>query len=61
MLAIDHLDVLPVTRATSVTLDLEPEDLEMALATNGTSLQQAVMIAIISSLTIDFEVQALPN
>ena len=61
MLAIDHLDVLPVTRATSVTLDLEPEDLEMALATNGTSLQQAVMIAIISSLTIDSEVQALPN
>ena len=61
MLAIDHLDVLPVTRATSVTLDLEPEDLEMALATNGTSLQQAVMIAIISSLTIDSEVQALSN
>ena len=61
MLAIDHLDVLPVTRTTSVTLDLEPEDVEMALATNGTSLQQAVMIAIISSLTIDSEVQALSN
>ena len=61
MLAIDHLDVLPVTRATSVTLDLEPEDIEMALATNGTSLQQAVMIAIISSLTIDSEVQALSD
>ena len=41
--------------------DLEPEDVEMALATNGTSLQQAVMIAIISSLTIDSEVQALSN
>ena len=47
--------------STSVTLDLEPEDLEMALATIGTSLQQAVMIAIISSLTIDSGVQALPN
>ena len=31
------------------------------LASDGTSLQQAVMIAIISSLTIDSEVQALSN
>ena len=38
MPAIDHLDVLSVSRGTSITMKLEPEDLEMALATNGTSL-----------------------
>ena len=61
MLAIDRLDVVSVSKATTLTLDLEPEDLEMAFATNGTSLQQAVMMAIISSLTVDSEAQALPN
>jgi len=47
MLSIDHLDVLPVMRPTSVTLaiDLEPEELEMALASNGASLQEPVMMA----------------
>jgi hypothetical protein len=61
MLAIDRLDVLSVSKATTLTLDLEPEDLEMALATNGTSLQQAVMMAIILALTVDSEPEALPN
>ena len=59
MLAIDHLDVLPVTKSMSLTLDLEPEDLEMALATNGNSLQQAVMMAIVSALTVESEPEAL--
>ena len=57
MLAIDHLDVLSVSRGTSITMDLEPEDLEMALATNGMSLQHAVMMAIVSALTIDHDVE----
>ena len=61
MLAIDRLDVLSVSKATTLTLDLKPEDLEMALATNGTSLQHAVMMAIISALTVDSEPEALPN
>ena len=37
MLSIDHLDVLPVMRPTSVTLaiDVEPEELEIALGGGG--------------------------
>ena len=61
MLAIDHLDVLPAARLTRLTLDLHPADLEMALASNGTSLRQAVMLAIVSALAIDSEVEALPK
>ena len=63
MFSIDHLDVLPVMRRTSVTLaiDLEPEELELALASNGASLQEALMMAIISALTLDTEVEALAN
>jgi hypothetical protein len=59
MLAIDHLDVLPATRATRLTLDLDPADLELALASNGTSLRQAVMMAIVSALAIDCEAEDL--
>jgi hypothetical protein len=33
----------------------------MALAFNGASLQEAVMTAIISALTLDTEVEALAN
>jgi hypothetical protein len=61
MLSTDNLDILPVTRPTSVTLDLEPEEVEMALASNGTSLQEAVMMAIISVLTLDTGAEALAN
>ena len=61
MLCTDHLDVLSVRRPTSVKLDLEPEELEMALASNGASLQEALMMTIISALTLDTEVEALAN
>ena len=63
MLSIDHLDldVVSVARPTSVTLDLEPEELEMALASNGASLQEVVMMAIISALTLDTEVESVAN
>jgi hypothetical protein len=40
---------------------LEPEELEMALASNGASLQEALMMTIISALTLDTEVEALAN
>jgi len=50
-----------VTYERTLALDLAPEELEMALASNGASLQEAVMMAIISALTLDTEVEALAN
>ena len=50
-----------MTYERTLALDLAPEELEMALASNGASLQEAVMMAIISALTLDTEVEDLAN
>jgi len=36
-----------------ITLSIDPDDLEMAMATNGSSLREALMRAIISALVSD--------
>ena len=40
-----------------VTLSLDPDELEMAMATNGSSLREAVMRAIIFALVVNDETE----
>jgi hypothetical protein len=41
--------------ALEVTLSIDPDELEMAMATNGSSLNSALMQAIIFALVVDEE------
>jgi hypothetical protein len=48
-----ELDIIPPLRAVTITLNLSPPDLEMAIATSGASLCPAMMRAIVAAMVID--------
>jgi hypothetical protein len=51
---------VPVTRGPLfVTLAVRPEELELAFATEGDTLRQRLMLAIIAELTIPEAVEAI--
>jgi len=48
-----ELDVVPPLRSFTITLNVSPADLELAVATSGASLCGAMMQAIIAAMVVD--------
>ena len=49
----DELIGTPPAHAVTVCLDVEPCDVELALATNGTSLRRATLTALLAAMVVD--------
>jgi hypothetical protein len=48
-----ELDVIPPLTAVTITLDVTPTELELAVATSGVSLCPAMMRAIVAAMVVD--------
>ncbi len=48
-----ELDVVPPLNALTITLDVSPPELELAVATSGVSLCSAMMRAIVAAMVVD--------
>jgi hypothetical protein len=48
-----ELDVVPPLNSLTITLDVSPMELEMAVASNGESLRIALMRAIVAAMVVD--------
>ena len=48
-----ELDVIPPLNSLTITLDVSPMELEMAVATSGASLRTAMMRAIVAAMVVD--------
>jgi hypothetical protein len=46
-----ELEVLSPTKPLRVTLTVRPEEIELALATNGNSLRKRLLLALVAELT----------
>lgn len=44
---------IPPAHAITVCLDVDPSDVELALATNGTSLRRATLTALLAAMVVD--------
>ena len=53
-----ELDFIPPIESISVTLTVSPVELELAVATAGTSLCSAMMNAIVAAMVVDQSVPA---
>ena len=48
-----EFDVIPPLYKVTITLDVSPSELELAVATRGVSLCKAMMQAIIAAMVVD--------
>lgn len=48
-----ELDVIPPLTTVTITLDVTPPELELAVATSGISLCPAMMRAIVAAMVVD--------
>ena len=48
-----ELDVIPPLGSITITLDVSPSELKLALATSGVSLCRAMMNAIVAAMVVD--------
>jgi len=48
-----ELDVIPPLSSITITLDVTPPELELAVATSGVSLCPAMMRAIVAAMVVD--------
>ncbi len=48
-----ELDVIPPLNSLTITLDVSPPELELAVATSGVSLCTAMMRAIVAAMVVD--------
>jgi hypothetical protein len=48
-----ELDIVPPLDAITITLNVSPPDLELAVATSGVSLCPAMMKAIVAAMVVD--------
>jgi len=48
-----ELDVIPPLNSLTITLDISPPELELAVATSGASLCRAMMRAIVAAMVVD--------
>jgi hypothetical protein len=48
-----ELDVIPPLNSLTITLDVSPQELEIAVATSGASLCAAMMRAIVAAMVVD--------
>jgi hypothetical protein len=51
MLELDGLEALPSRKPLLVTLAVRPDEIELALATNGNSLRHRLLLALVAELT----------
>jgi hypothetical protein len=49
----DGFDVIPPKEPISITLELKPEEIELAFATEGESLRRKVLMALVISMISD--------
>jgi hypothetical protein len=52
------LDFIPPIDSISITLDVSPVELELAVATSGMSLCRAMMNAIVAAMVVDQSIRA---
>jgi hypothetical protein len=52
-----EFDVIPPLHSVTITLDVSPTELELAVATRGKSLCPAMMNAIIAVMVVDTTLQ----
>ena len=55
-----EFDVIPPLSSVTITLDVSPSELELALATSGASLCRAMMNAIVAAMVVDAAWQGVP-
>jgi hypothetical protein len=48
-----ELDVIPPLNTLTITLEVSPQELEMAVVSNGESLRAALMRAIVAARVVD--------
>jgi hypothetical protein len=48
-----ELDVIPPLNTLTITLEVSPQELEMAVVSNGESLRAALMRAIVAAMVVD--------
>jgi hypothetical protein len=48
-----EFDALPSTRSVTISFDVTPSDVELALATNAASLRHATLIALLAAMVVD--------
>ena len=48
-----EFDIIPPLDAVTITLNVSPPDLELAVATSGLSLCPAMMRAIVAAMVVD--------
>jgi hypothetical protein len=48
-----EFDIIPPLNSVTITLNVSPSDLELAVATSGVSLCPAMMRAIVAAMVID--------
>jgi len=49
----EELDVIPPLHKVTITLDVSPSELELAVATSGVDLCKAMMQAIVAAMVVD--------
>jgi hypothetical protein len=53
MLDLDGIEILPPIRPLVITLEVWPEEVELALASNGNSLRRGLMLALIATMAVE--------
>jgi hypothetical protein len=53
MLDLDGIYVLPPMRPVVITIEVHPEEIELAFASNGNSLLERLMLALIATIVVE--------
>jgi hypothetical protein len=48
-----EFEAIPPTRSITISFDITPSDVELALATNAASLRHATLIALLAAMVVD--------
>ena len=52
-LSLDEFEAIPTQRAITISFDISPSEVELALATSAASLRYATLIALLAALVVD--------
>jgi DUF1365 family protein len=48
-----EFEAIPPTRSVTISFDVTPSEVELALATNAASLRHATLIALLAAMVVD--------
>ena len=48
-----EFEAIPPTRSVTISFDVTPSDVELALATNAASLRHATLMALLAAMVVD--------